>query len=94
MPYRQIHLVFGFHGDRARRPIPLSVRNHFIKVGINREQSPENNPSHFIDQDNHYHISDPAERTPGNVYMIGFVVETKEPGKYPVILELITEGGE
>jgi hypothetical protein len=92
--YRQVHLVFGFHGDTSRRPLPQSVLNHFIKVGINREQSPKKNPSHFIDQDNHYHISDPADRSPPNVYMTGFVVQTREPGRYPVILEIITECGE
>jgi hypothetical protein len=92
--YRQTEILFGFDGDRSKRPLPLSVLNTFIKKGFNREQNPEKNSNHYIDQDNHYHIVTTVDRPPPNVQALGFVVQTREPGRYPVVLEVITDCGE
>ena len=92
--YRQLEIVFGFYGDRPQRPVPKRVLNSFIKEGMNREPLPTNNPHYYIDQDDHYHITTPTERTPPHTYVMGFIVQTNEPGRYPVLLGVFTECGE
>jgi hypothetical protein len=92
--YKQLEIVFGFFGDRDKRPVAKRVLNTFIKEGANREPTPANNPNHYIDQDDHYHNSTPAERTASHVYVTGFIVQTREPGRYPVLLGIFTECGE
>jgi hypothetical protein len=92
--YRQTEILFGFDGDRERRPLPQSILNTFIKKGFNRVQNPDKDTNHYIDQDNHYHIVTTADRSPPNVQALGFVVQTREPGRYPVVLEIITDCGE
>lgn len=92
--YRQLELVFGFTGDRLRRPVPLRVRNTFIKTGINREISPKDHPNHYVDHDDKYHINTPVERSPPTTYVVGFVIQTNEPGNFPVLLDIVTDCGE
>jgi hypothetical protein len=92
--YRQLELLFGFRGDASCRPFPLQVQNTYIKHGKKREQSPDTNSDHYIDHEDFYHIKEQSERTFPNVYTIGFLVQTREPGRYPVLLEAITDCGE
>jgi hypothetical protein len=92
--YRQLEIVFGFYGDRSKRPFPKRALNTFINEGMNREPSPATNPNYYIDQDDHYHITTPAERTPPHTYVMGFIVQTNEPGRYPVLLGVFTDCGE
>jgi hypothetical protein len=92
--YRQLEFVFGFWGNPSSRPVPVRVFNEFIKVGKAREQSPDTNSNHYIDQNDRYHIREELERTTPNVYTQGFIIQTKEPGRYPVLLEIITDSGE
>jgi hypothetical protein len=92
--YRQLELIFGFEGDAGRRPQPLSVLNTFVKVGQTRTQSPADTPTHYIDYNDAYHIREQADRTRPNVSAFGFIVKTRAPGRYPVRLQMITDGGE
>jgi hypothetical protein len=92
--YRQLEFVFGFWGNAASRPVPIRVFNEFVKVGMSREQSPETNSNHYVDQNDRYHIREIVERTRPNVYTQGFIIQTKDPGRYPVHLEIITNSGE
>jgi len=92
--YRQTEILFGFDGDPTTRPIPVRVLNAFIKKGFDREQDPDKNINHYVDQDNHYHIVGTVDRSPPNVQALGFLVQTREPGRYPVVLEIITDCGE
>jgi hypothetical protein len=92
--YKQLEMVFGFFGDTSKRPEPRRVLNTFIKRGINREPSVDSNPNHYIDQDGHYHITTPTERTPEHTYVMGYIVQTRDPGRYPVLLKIVTESGE
>jgi hypothetical protein len=84
------------HDDSGRQILvdPLSVRNAFIKDGLTREQSPKTSSSHYIDHGDCYHIKEAVERTKPNYYNYGFIVKTKTPGRYPVILEAVTDCGE
>jgi hypothetical protein len=92
--YKQTDSIFGFDGPAKDRPLPVSVRNEFIKDGLTREQSPKTTSSHYIDHGDCYHIKEPLERTKPNYYNYGFIVKTTTPGRYPVILEVITDCGE
>jgi hypothetical protein len=94
LQYRQLEIVFGFFGDNSKRPIPLRVFNSFVKIGVEREQHPNTNTNHYIDHDDRYHIKTDLVRSPPNTHVTGFVVQTREPGTYPVLLELIIDCGE
>jgi hypothetical protein len=92
--YRQMEIIFGFRGDALQRPVPLHVLNSYIKHGKRRIQSPDTNPDHYIDHEEFYHIKETSERTYPNVYTLGFLVQTRNPGRYPVLLEAMTDCGE
>jgi hypothetical protein len=87
-------LIFGFLGDRSSRPVPIKAVNTFVKRGVRREQSPEENEQHVLDHNDNYHIAEKREWTRPNTYTVGFLVQTRRPGRYPMRLELITDGGE
>lgn len=87
-------VVLTFEGDPERKPRPRSAVNTFIKEGAARVQDPKTNPNHYIDYDNGYHIKSRVEHTRGNTYALGFSIETRDPGRYPVQLLVITEDGE
>ena len=87
-------LKFGFYGDEATRPNPVSVLNTFIKKGPRREESPDTNFSHYIDDKDCYVIQAPREYTLNNNVAIGYVVKTQSPGRFKVKLLLATESGE
>ncbi|HEX2590766.1 MAG TPA: hypothetical protein VHL34_04700 [Rhizomicrobium sp.] len=86
--------IFGFSGPENDRPLPKMFRSEFIKTGIRQQQSPATNPDHYIDYNDCYHIREKSDRVVGNVYALGFEVDTRRPGRYPVILTFITETGE
>lgn len=92
--YKQLEIVFGCEGDRTIRPVPLRVFNRFIKIGLNREQDPTKNSNNYIDNDDHYHIVAMMDRSPGNTQALEFVVKTKKPGNFPILLQVITDAGE
>jgi hypothetical protein len=92
--YRETETVFGFEGDRTKRPLPIRILNTFIKHGDGREQHPNKNTNHYIDQDDYYHIVRTVDRSPPNTQIIGFMVQTREPGRFPVYLGIITDCGE
>jgi hypothetical protein len=93
LTYKQENLKFGFKGDAAKKPIPLSTFNAFIKTGKFRQESPSDNSNHFIDSKDIYHIREPIERSRGLVYTVGFKVMTREPGEYRVQFTAFTEAG-
>lgn len=92
--FTRYELVFGFEGDENSRPPPIKAVNTFIKIGRRREQSPADTDSHAIDSNNNYHIKETVELTRGNVFTVGFQVQTRQPGRYPVRLEFITDSGQ
>lgn len=90
----QHEIILMFDGDANKKPLPKSVVNTFIKEGSARSQDPKTNPSHYIDYDDCYHIKGRVEHTRGNTYAIGFAVETRAPGRYPLRFVVMTEDGE
>lgn len=92
--YTQHEIVFGFDGLPGDRPEPLRVHNSSIKVGLAKYQTPREDPGHYIDEKDAYHIRSTAERTPGNTYTLGFIVKTNSPGRYSVVLYVISDVGE
>jgi hypothetical protein len=91
--FTRYELIFGFDGDESSRPVPIKAVNTFIKIGNRREQSPGKTDGHGIDYRDHYHIKETVETTKGNVYSLGFEIKTRKPGRYPIHLEMITDGG-
>src|ERR1700730_12309386 len=94
LQYEHHEIIFGFQGDPARRPLPKKVLNEFIKIGKRREQTPDTNENHSIDEHDNYHIREDRRLSYPNNYTYGFVVQTREPGVYPILFEVITDCGE
>jgi hypothetical protein len=92
--FRQNLFMFGFDGNERKKPRPLRVFNKFIKEGSRREQSPATNDGHHIDYGDYYHIVGERECTSPTFYAYGFIVQTREPGEYPVRIEINTGFGE
>jgi|GEM_PF-6647021 len=92
--YVQHEMIFGFIGDKNDRPQVVKVVNTFVKVGRDREQSPETDDGHYIDLHDNYHIKKTVERTKPNCYALGFAIKTRKPGTYPIRLEAMTDTGE
>jgi hypothetical protein len=87
-------LIFGFKGDLSKKPELLKVFNTFIAKGKRREQSPETDENHYIDYNGSYHIRELAEIVQPTTYAYGFMIRTRTPGRYPVVLILRTDCGE
>jgi hypothetical protein len=92
--YRQHGLIFGFRGTASEKPEPLSVLNTFIAKGRRREQSPDTDENHSIDYNGSYHIREVKEIVKPTTYAYGFKVRTRTPGRYPVVLIVLTDSGE
>jgi hypothetical protein len=87
-------IVFGFVGDQDRRPVPQRAFNEFIKIGTRRKQVPGVDDGHLIDYSDNYHIREDRAFSKPNNYTYGFLVQTREPGLYPIRFEIITDCGE
>lgn len=92
--YVQNEIIVGVGGDKSKRPLLRSMKNPFVKSGVNAEGSPTTIDSHYIDVNDRYHIKERVDRTKGNTYALGFLVETREPGDYPLSVEAMTDDGE
>lgn len=92
--YTEYELIFGFKGPLDKRPYAQTAKNLFIKRGQFKEGSPDTDDRHYIDTKDAYHITQQRKLTKGNTFTIGFTVQTREPGRYPVRLRAITEAGE
>jgi hypothetical protein len=94
LEFERHEIIFGFLGDPETKPIPRRALNEFIKVGRRREESPETNENNVIDHNDNYHIRESRHLSNPNNYTHGFVVQTREPGTYPIRFEMITDCGE
>jgi hypothetical protein len=74
--------------------IPAFTTSNFTLFLELREVSPANNQNHFIDENDNYHINETGDRIYPNCYAQGFLIQTRNPGRYPVRLEVITDCGE
>jgi len=91
--YVETGYIFGFTGHPNKKPIPKSIVNTFIANGINREQSPNDTPEHFVDYKGNYHIARERTRIKGTTYAIGFRIETGKPGEYELFMNFLEEEG-
>ena len=92
--YTEYELALGFDGPPDKRPYASRARNLFIKRGRFKEGTPDTDDRHYIDAKDAYHIKEQRELTKGNTYTVGFAVQTRESGRYPVRLRTITDAGE
>ena len=66
-----------------KKPIPLSYYNPFIKEGVNKKGNPRKNSEHYLDWWLYYHLQQEKDRIKDEVYVAGFIVQTRELGEYP-----------
>jgi hypothetical protein len=86
--------IVGFKGDAPDVPTMKRYENRFVAVGKAKSVEPEASDSHYIDVKGNYHIKEPRTLVRGNHYSSGFVVETKGPGQFEMLIMAITELGE
>jgi hypothetical protein len=87
-------MVVGFDGgtDRTKRPKITKYINRFIEWGRGREDTPDTNPIHYVDHHGHYHVRSISRHSIGTSRVMGFEIETREPGNFSVITMFM--GGE
>lgn len=73
---------FGFEGALGDKPEPIRYYNPLIYDGIARENSPQQDRTHYIDIHRYYHVIEDRSRLPSEVYVSGFIVRTHKPGNY------------
>jgi hypothetical protein len=93
LPFEIHEIVFGFYGEQDQRPVPKHASNEFVKIGKRREQHPEIDEGHSLDRSDNYHIREDRHFSNPNNYTYGFIVQTREPGVYPIRFEMITDCG-
>lgn len=92
--YTQHEIIVGFVRPDPNNPIMKSYQNKFIQRGKGRTIDPDDDLRHYVDYNGAYHIRDRAERTTGNNYTLGFIVETKAAGRFPLHIDAMTDTGE
>jgi hypothetical protein len=93
--YSQSEFIFGFKSDDLdAKPEILSYLNTFIKRGQRQSQSPETHEHHSVDYNGSYHIKESRDLVKTTTYSYGFVIKTRRPGRYPVVVIAITDCGE
>lgn len=93
--YSQSEFIFGFAGDDlSAKPEIESYLNTFISRGLKKKQSPETHDSHSVDYNGSYHIKETRDLVTTTTYSYGFIIKTKKPGRYPVVVIAITDCGE
>ena len=64
------------------RPEPRSYINPYILEGGLGHGNPKDTPNHYIGSDRYYHIREERVRSPGDVYVGGFDLQTYGPGEF------------
>ncbi len=90
----QNEIIVGIGGDVESRPRLVAMNNPFVKRGKGTKGSPEDTGGHYTDYNDNYHIQERVDRTRGNKYALGFIVETRDPGAYPLTVKAMTDDGE
>lgn len=84
LDFHQDEIYFGMEGkDLRTKPEPTKVFNPFM---IPPKEEDPSNPSHYRDWYRYYHIHAERNRIKDEVYVIGFMVKTKDLGEYPAQL--------
>jgi hypothetical protein len=94
LPYAEHEIAVGFEGPASERPLVLCVSQAFVKAGLLKNRSPKTDEGHYIDYNDRYHIKTRADRLAGRHTALGFLVQTRVPGRYPINVEAATDAGE
>lgn len=73
---------FGCDGDISTKPRAVGYYNPFVLRGKIKKGSPETDPEHYVDHWLYYHIREERRLIDTEVYVWGFIIETREPGRY------------
>lgn len=75
--FHESEQYFGCEGESERKPIPFRYFNPFVIDGV-RETSPKENPLHYRDFHQYYHIRTDKPRTKDEKYISGFKLKTEK----------------
>ncbi len=86
-------IAVGFLGNDAAKPYAKEYFNRFIEVGDGQRVVPgdeKDRNTHYIDKHKFYHVrgAQAQTRSLGSVIAAGFTIVTREPGLYPVRIDL------
>ena len=80
--YKRGERLLRCEGALAEKPKAVSYYNPLVAHGIAKENRPEEDRRQFVDIHGYYHIIDERDEIPSEVYVSGFMVETKLAGIY------------
>ncbi len=80
--FEEIDVSFGFEGNLNEKPELIRYYNPFIYKG-KKEINP-GDEGHYIDYHRYYHIKNTRIRTPAQINVQGFMIQTHGLGKYEV----------
>ena len=88
--YQERSIVFGCEGDEATKPIPTEYIDRLDHRGKSYFV-PGQHQGHARNRHGFYHVTWDKPRTPGMTCIIGFKVQTRAVGTYPVTLSFVTD---
>jgi hypothetical protein len=93
LQYVEHEIVASFDGRENERPQFKRVSQPFVKVGLLKNRSPEKDEGHYIDYNDSYHIKTRTDRIADEPFTLGFLVQTRNPGRYPIEILATTDAG-
>jgi hypothetical protein len=89
--FREEKLVFGCEGDEDQKPVVVEYFNRLVGVGKSRWAPGED--GHMRDRHGFYHMDRGLPRSPELHCIVGFKLQTRQPGTYPVCVSFVTPEG-
>lgn len=90
--YYQTEYYFECEGELEGKPRPVKYYNPFVVEG-RKEATPRENSNHYIDHHLYYHVRKKGYRVENEVYVSGFIIETRKEGRYKAQLLIHTHEG-
>jgi hypothetical protein len=82
--------------NTGRQPLVKYFFYPFIERGVREKRPDRDHPyydaNHAIDYHKCYHIMDVKDRRKGDIYPYGFMIETRAPGIYPLVIGITADG--
>lgn len=89
--FKQHSFMCIFKGN-GKKPEIINWHSIFVKDGV-KEKFPGKPESHFIDWHGGYHINEIKQQTADIVWVMGFNIQTHDPGDYTVTCHILGEDG-
>lgn len=92
--FRSSELTFGFDWmgkTDSTKPFPTDFFVPFVERGLRRKSNPDTDPDHYVDFNKHYHIRRDNLHVLGQDAIVGFKIQTRDPGIYKAQLSFKAE---